>query len=85
MNIRVFWVADHIAHSAAPHMHDFFQLLLCKESGGTVTVDNTTYFPTKDQVYLIKPNSAHSINRGEDMKLIEVKFLVEEPLLRSLA
>ena len=84
MNIRVFWVADHIAHSAAPHMHDFFQLLLCKESVGTVTVDNATYFPTKDQVYLIKPNSAHSINRGEDMKLIEVKFLVEEPLLSAL-
>ena len=84
MNIRVFWVADHIAHSVSTHIHDFFQLLLCKEPGGTVTIENNTYLPVKDQVYLIKPNTSHSMKRGEDMKLVEIKFLVEEPLLSRL-
>jgi len=84
MNIRVFWVADHTAYSVSTHIHDFFQLLLCNSAGGTVTIENNTYFPNRDQVYLIKPNAPHSMKRGEAMKLIEIKFLAEEPLLSSL-
>ena len=84
MNIRVFWVADHTAYSVPTHIHDFFQLLYCRESGGSVTIAEKTYIPSPGEVYLIKPNCPHSMKKGMDMKLIEIKFLADDPLYSRL-
>lgn len=85
MNVHVLWVADHTAFTTHYHTHDFFQIAFCKKKGGTITIGDVTYVAKPDHVYLMKPTVMHTMTRGDDMKLIEIKFMAEgEELISQL-
>ncbi len=77
MNVHVLWVADHTAFSTTYHTHDFYQVAFCKKKGGTITIGDVTYDAKPDHVYFMKPTIMHAMTRGDDMKLIEIKFVAE--------
>lgn len=81
MDIHVLWVADHKSFSVKPHTHEFYQLAFVRKKGGLITIGENTYQAKPDFVYLMKPSVLHSIKRQEDLRLIEVKFLVKDDKL----
>ncbi len=85
MDIHILWLSDHAAHSVVPHTHDFYQVIFCTKKGGHISVNGSRYSAKSNYVYFIKPGSMHSIDRGTDMHIIEIKFLVRgEELNRYL-
>ena len=83
MNVQVFWVAKHTAFNVNPHTHDFYHMVFCRKKGGTVTVGNTVYNAQTDYVYFMRPGVLHAMTRGDDMKLIEIKFFIEDSALQN--
>ena len=78
MNIHTIWVADHIALSTSYHTHDYYQLLYCQKTGGTVTIHDKIYECKAGYIYFLHPMEPHSISRGKDMRLTEIKFLARD-------
>lgn len=83
MNLQVFWVAKHTAFDVGAHTHDFYHMVFCRKKGGTITINNTVYTARQDHVYLMRPGVLHSMTRGDDMKLIEIKFIVDDENLQN--
>ena len=82
MNIHILWLSDHKANNVEAHTHDFYQIIFCTKKGGQVSINEKSYNARENYAYFIKPGDVHSINRGNDMHIIEIKFLVrgwEEP------
>ena len=75
MEINVLWVADHSAYTVKSHTHEFYQLAYVRKKGGTITIGNTVYSVKPDHVYLMKRGVMHGMERIDDMRLIEIKFL----------
>ena len=85
MDIKVIWVADHSAFTVQNHTHEFYQLALCRKKGGTITIDGKAYEVMPDTVYLMKKGVMHGMERFDDMRLIEIKFLASgEELIKRL-
>ena len=78
MDVQVLWVADHIAFDVGAHTHDFYQMAFCRKEGGTITIADKTYFAQKGYVYMMKSSIPHAMTKGDNMALIETKFLVTD-------
>ena len=75
MDIKVIWVADHSSFTVQSHTHEFYQLAFVRKKGGNIIIDGKVYPATVDQVYLMKKGVMHGLERIDDMRLIEVKFI----------
>lgn len=78
MDVQVLWVADHIAFDVGAHTHDFYQMAFCRKEGGTITIADKKYFAQKGYVYMMKSSIPHAMTKGDNMALIEIKFLVTD-------
>ena len=78
MEVDVLWVADHIAYSVEAHTHEFYHMILCRQKGGKIYICDNEYKAKNDFVYFVKPGELHSMTRGSDMRLIEIKFIVDD-------
>ncbi len=75
MDLKVIWVADHSSFTVQNHVHEFYQLALVRKKGGYIIIDGVKYEVMPDQVYLMKKGVMHGMERVDDMRLIEVKFI----------
>ena len=78
MRIHTLWVADHIAFSTVRHTHDYYQLIYCRKSGGSIEIDGTVYDAVPGYFYFVHPCVPHSMERGQNMRLVELKFLAQD-------
>ena len=76
MDVHVLYLSDHIAHDVEPHTHNFWQIIFCKKQGGQISIQKKKYSVKSNYVYFIKPGIVHSIDRGMDMHIIEIKCLI---------
>lgn len=83
MDTHLIWVADHIAYSAPPHTHDFYHLIFCRKKGGIISIDENIYTTKTDFIYFAKPGILHHMERGNDMQLIEIKFIANGEMLNK--
>lgn len=83
MDVNVFWVANHIAYTTVAHTHEFYHMILCRQKGGKITIGETEYKAKTDHIYFVKPGVMHSMHRGSDMQLTEIKFIVSDDRLNS--
>jgi len=62
------------------HEHNYFQMIGVLNGGGTITIDKNQYTIQKEIIYLIPPQSLHSVYYDEKgttpLKIIDVKFSV---------
>ena len=75
MDIKVIWVADHSSFTVQSHVHDFYQLALVRKKGGNIIIDGKVHEAVYDHVYLMKKGVMHGMERIDDMRLIEIKFI----------
>ena len=78
MRVHTIWVADHVAFSTKAHTHDYYQLVYCRKAGGSFEIDGKRYVSEAGQIYLIQPMQPHAMQRGDNMQIIELKFLVDD-------
>ena len=83
MDVDVVWVADHIAYGVEAHTHEFYHMIFCKQKGGKISIGDTVYKAKNDYIYFVKPGEMHSMTRGSDMRLIEIKFIVNDDVLNK--
>ncbi|MBQ7900798.1 MAG: helix-turn-helix transcriptional regulator [Clostridia bacterium] len=83
MDVDVLWVADHIAYAVEAHTHEFYHMIICKQKGGKIYIGENEYKAKNDYIYFVKPGELHSMTRGSDMRLIEIKFLVKDDTLNK--
>lgn len=74
MDLSILWASTHTAMSVYPHVHNFYQLILCKESGGYIGIEDTLYAARKHSVYLSKQGILHSIDQCGKLEVLEIKF-----------
>lgn len=78
MRVHAIWVADHVALSTIEHVHDYYQMIYCKKAGGSFEINGIHYEATPGYIYFIRPMEPHSMKRGKNMRLVELKFLAED-------
>ncbi len=78
MDISILWVNDHVACATDAHTHEFYQLIYCRQKGGKITVGDKIYDAKSNFVYLAKPGDLHATTVGSQMRLIEIKFKVND-------
>ena len=83
VDVDVLWVADHIAYAVEAHTHEFYHMIMCKQKGGKIYIGENEYKAKNDYIYFVKPGELHSMTRGSDMRLIEIKFLVKDDTLNK--
>lgn len=83
VDINILWVADHIAFTTEAHTHEFYHLIFCKKKGGKINVGNDVYTAKSDYVYLVKPRVLHSMTIGSEMRLIEIKFIINDEMINK--
>ena len=81
VDVDVLWVADHIAYAVEAHTHEFYHMIMCKQKGGKICIGDSEYRAKNDYIYFVKPGELHSMTRGSDMRLIEIKFFVNDAVL----
>lgn len=78
MRIHVLWVADHVTMTTVEHVHDYYQMIYCKKAGGSLNINGVQYESEAGDIYFIRPMEPHSMKRGKNMWLVEMKFLAED-------
>ena len=84
MRVHTIWVADHVAFSTKVHTHDYYQLVYCRKAGGNFEIDGITYASEEGKVYLMQPMQPHAMQKGNNMRVIELKFLVDDEKAETL-
>jgi AraC-like DNA-binding protein len=69
------------------HAHRFYQYMYVLEGGGNITIGDVWYPFQKDHIYMIPAYTNHSfvIDFKEGLQTIEIKFVIENEELLSLA
>lgn len=78
MRVHTIWVADHVAFSTKVHVHDYYQMIYCQKSGGSFEIDGAHYDAVPGNVYFVRPMQPHAMQRGNNMRVVELKFLAED-------
>ena len=78
MKLHVIWVADHITFSTLEHTHDYYQLCYVRKEGGFFEISGRHFEALPNHVYFMKPMEPHLMQRGNGMRLIEIKFLADD-------
>lgn len=83
VDINILWVADHITFTTEAHTHEFYHLIFCKKKGGKINLGNDVYTAKSDYIYLAKPGVLHSMTIGSEMRLIEIKFIINDDAINK--
>lgn len=78
MRVHTIWVADHVAFSTKVHVHDYYQMIYCEKAGGSFEIDDLHYEAVPGWVYFVRPMQPHAMQRGNNMRVMELKFLAED-------
>lgn len=78
MKLQTIWVADHIAFSTEIHLHEYYQMIYCQKTGGSFEIGGKKYDAIPGCIYFVKSQELHGMQRGDNMRVTELKFLVED-------
>ena len=83
MQVQTIWVADHILVSIIPHQHDYYQLMYCQGGTGKIQIGEVCYPAIAGNAYLVFPMQSHAIIQEDRLRLVEVKFTVNDDFLKE--
>ena len=83
MSVQAIWVADHTVVSIPVHEHDYYQLMYCRGGTGDIMIGDTVYSAAPGNAYLSFPMEPHAFVQKDRLRLVEVKFTVEDDRLRE--
>ena len=84
MNIHLMWAVDHITPSIDVHEHNFYQVIYCKSGNGRIFCGGKWHDAVAGNIYFANLMEKHAIEPNGDMRLIEVKFTVDDENVRKL-
>ena len=81
MDLFTIFVSDHIGLPVSVHTHNYYQLIYCEKGVGTIISNGEKYTAIPGKAYIIKPMDPHGIIPKTTLRLLEVKFTVDNPSL----
>lgn len=84
MNVHLMWAVDHITPSVAVHEHNFYQMIYCKYGNGRIFCGGKWHPAVAGNIYFANLMEKHAVEPSGDMRLIEVKFTVDDENVRTL-